>query len=394
MNRLALLISGICACAALAAAGWYFWQSDSREDERYQKGLTEVVVANLSGASLRVFQAGPRLSSAKELPGPSPDGLWLPPANYFLACEQAGATTYVPIPLTGYRSGPDKEGSFLVTVRPTPKELPPWPGDGRPGFAYIPSGNLLLGDRHNPSEQHYVWLTGYFIATCEATNRDFREFVDAPDGYADEANWTTEGLRWRAATPSEASALLPPSDADFRRFGQPDQPVTMVTWFEANALCRWLSRRFADRKWQFALPSDAEWEKAARGPDNLDYGMSMSISDAEAGLYNWRKNPDAPITVFGCGPAAGVTGANRYGLYHMTGNVAEWTQSINRPFSREHPYADDDRNHDEAEGLRTVRGGSWYSAAISYMYIPYRDSFQPEHRTRDIGFRIVARILP
>ncbi|MEO8167269.1 MAG: SUMF1/EgtB/PvdO family nonheme iron enzyme, partial [bacterium] len=85
---------------------------------------------------------------------------------------------------------------------------------------------------------------------------------------------------------------------------------------------------------------------------------------------------------------------NRFGLYHMTGNVVEWTQSTDRPFNRDHPYVDDERNHDNATGLRTARGGSWYSAATSYMYIPYRDSFQPEHSTQDIGFRVAVRALP
>jgi formylglycine-generating enzyme required for sulfatase activity len=394
MKRSLLILTGLGALVVIAAALWHYVRSDSDEDQRYNDGLTEVIASNLSGASVTLYKAGSRLSDTVRLSDRLTHGLWLGPGNYFLRSDDAGKISYVPIPLTGYRCGPDKEGSFLVTLRPLPASVPPWPSANADEFAYIPSGNMLMGDRHNPSERHYVWLTGYFVERFEVTNREYREFLDAKDGYADDANWTKEGVKWKEATASEASALLVASSAEFRRFGQPDQPVTMVTWYEANAFCRWLTRRFELRKWQFALPSDAEWEKAARGPDNFDYALSMSISDAEAPLYNWRKNPEAPVPVFGTGASAGMTRQNRYGIYHMTGNVAEWTQSINRPFSREHPYLDDDRNHDDAEGLRTVRGGSWYSAAISYMYIPYRDSFQPEHRTQDIGFRVVARILP
>jgi hypothetical protein len=55
---------------------------------------------------------------------------------------------------------------------------------------------------------------------------------------------------------------------------------------------------------------------------------------------------------------------------------------------------DDDRNHDDTAGLRVARGGSWYSASIAILYIPYRDAFQPEHSTQDIGFRIAAKLLP
>lgn len=147
------------------------------------------------------------------------------------------------------------------------------------------------------------------------------------------------------------------------------------------------------RRW-YSLPTEAEWEKAARGPDGLDYALSAGISDAEAGLYNWRKNPEAPVPLYGIGETAARFAPNRYGLYHMTGKVAEWTQSWHRPHNRVQPYADDERNHDDGSGARSVRGGSWYSAAISYLSIAYRDTFQPEHCSHEIGFRLVVRLLP
>jgi formylglycine-generating enzyme required for sulfatase activity len=111
-------------------------------------------------------------------------------------------------------------------------------------------------------------------------------------------------------------------------------------------------------------------------------------------LYNWKKNPDAPITVVGIQETYLKYRPNRFGLYHLSGNVVEWTLSINRAYNREHPYVDDERNHDDAIGLRVGRGGSWYSASIALLYIPYRDAFQPEHSSQDIGFRIVAKPLP
>jgi formylglycine-generating enzyme required for sulfatase activity len=142
------------------------------------------------------------------------------------------------------------------------------------------------------------------------------------------------------------------------------------------------------------LPAEAEWEKAARGPDDFDYGLGQFISDRESNLYNWKKNPDALVTVIGVRESTAGFRPNRYGLYHLSGNVAEWTQSINRPFNRERPYADDERNRDDASGQRVVRGGSWYSATIALLYIPYRDTFQPEISHHDLGFRIVVRPLP
>jgi len=72
--------------------------------------------------------------------------------------------------------------------------------------------------------------------------------------------------------------------------------------------------------------------------------------------------------------------------------VAEWTRSILRPYDRDNPYQADDRNRDDASGRRTVRGGSWYSATIAPLCLPYRDAFQPEHCNNDLGFRLIARL--
>ncbi len=400
MKRYLLAGSAIFFLAIVSVGYWLFSQDDRNEQLRYEQGETELVIANLANSTLTLYKAGKNLYDTSRIPEFSGKSIWLKPGNYFLRSDDGSRTTFMPVPLTGYRCGPDKDGSFLVTIRPMPayglaeKAFPPRLVNSLAEFVYIPSGNFLLGDRQNPREPHYIWLTGYFVAPFEVTNAEFREFLNASDGYNDAAHWTEQGRHWKSAIKSHVTALLRPTDTDYTRFGQPDQPVALVTWFEANAFCRWMSGKYADRKWQFSLPTDAEWEKAARGPDNFDYALSMFISDAEVKFYNWKKNPDAPVPVFGIEATRAVYQPNRYGLYHMTGNVVEWTQSTDRPFNREHPYVDDDRNHDNATGLRTARGGSWYSAAISYMYIPYRDSFQPEHSTQDIGFRVVAKALP
>ena len=85
---------------------------------------------------------------------------------------------------------------------------------------------------------------------------------------------------------------------------------------------------------------------------------------------------------------------NRYGLYHMSGNVAEWTASLDQGYNRDSPYQDDNRNREAVVGRRVVRGGSWYSASIAILYLPYRETFQPEVNAPYLGFRVVARPLP
>jgi formylglycine-generating enzyme required for sulfatase activity len=386
-----ILTLGILVIGAIAA--WWF-MGDDNDEARYERAETELVISNLAHATLTLYNVGKNLGDTSRLAVVGQEQRWLRAGNYFLQCGYDGAVTFQPIPLTGYRCGPDKDGSFLVTIRPMPREFPPKVSNDSPDFMYIPSGNCLIGDRQNPREPHYVWLTGYFIAPFETTNGEYRQFMDARDGYGDDANWTGQGRKWKSVHQSRTTALLQPKDKEYKRFGQPDQPVTWVNWFEANAYCKWLTRKHHGRKWLFTLPSDAEWEKAARGPDNFDFALTMNLSDGEVHLYNWRKNPWEDTTVVGIHESVKRFKPNRFGLYHMTGNVAEWTQSMYKPYNRDHPYQDDGRNHDNADGRRTVRGGSWYSAAISYMCIPYRDAFQSEHSTHDVGFRVVAKALP
>ena len=162
----------------------------------------------------------------------------------------------------------------------------------------------------------------------------------------------------------------------------------LVTWYEANAYCRWLTRRLGGGRWLFRMPTEAEWEKAARGPDGFDYGLGMELSEPQSPLYNWKKNPGAEVTLVG----PGETGfrPNRYGISHASGNAREWTQSVFRRYGADHPYRDDDRNADDTPGMRVTRGGSWYSASSVRLRLAYREEFQPELSSDDLGFRIAA----
>lgn len=364
-----------------------------REQLRYEREETELIITNLAAASVALFKAGKSLKEAAAMP-PVGERVWLPRGNYFLRVEQSGRASFYTIPIKSYRGGPDEDGAFIITIRPPP-DAPPRLLPNLPEFAFIPSGHFLFGDNLRVQEPHYVWLGGFFLSPFEVTNMEFREFLSDPHGYADDANWTEAGRLWKTAHPSQATALLEPADADFKRFGQPDQPVVGINWFEAAAFCRWLTRKIGQGRWIFALPTEAEWEKAARGPDNFDYSLSTNVSDDEARLYNWRKNPGAEVTVVGLQETLTSYQPNRYGLYHMTGNVAEWTASIYRAYNRNNPYVDDDnRNRDETHGERVLRGGSWYTASIAVLYIPYRENFRPEVQAPYLGFRLVARPMP
>jgi formylglycine-generating enzyme required for sulfatase activity len=388
----------IAAIAVLAVIGGaaltrYYWR-ERAEQRHFERQETEVRIADLAGARLSLFAAGKDLAGATPHSEPVGERFWLPPGKFYLKAEQSGRELFYPIPLLGYRRGPDADGAYIVTIRNLPPSAPPRPPSSQPDYAYIPSGNFLFGDRLNPREPHYIWLPAFFISPFEVTNAEFREFLNAPDGYAVKDHWTEAGSDWKAANSSKASAKLEPGDAEYERFGQPDQPVTGVTWYEAHAFCRWLNQRFGVGRWLYGLPSEAEWEKAARGPDDFDYGLSQSLSDEAVTLYNWKKNPDARVTVVGIRDSQSRYRANRYGLYHLSGNVVEWTASLNRPFNRDHPYIDAERNRDDLSGQRIARGGSWYSASTAPLYLAYRDAFSPEISHHDLGFRLVVRPLP
>jgi formylglycine-generating enzyme required for sulfatase activity len=392
-----LYIAGVAAIIIIIAIGslLYFRADERNERLHYEREETELIIANLPLADLTIYKAGTSLQDALALAPIDRERIWLSPGNYFLKVDLSARTFFYPLPMVSYRGGPDKEGTLTVTIRSPQADYPHGLLPDLPDFAFIPSGHFLFGDHMRVQEPHYVWLGGFFISPFEVTNAEFRKFMIDSRGYANDANWTEAGRKWKASNPSRVTAQLKPTDGEFERFGQPDQPVVQVNWFEANAYCHWLTKTIGGGKWIFGLPTEAEWEKAARGPDNFDYALGMNISDNEARLYNWKKNPGAEVTVVGFQETKSKYQPNRYGLYHMTGNVAEWTRSVYRTYSRQHPYVDDDdRNHDEMPGERVLRGGSWYTASIAVLYIPYRENFQPEIQTPYLGVRVVARPVP
>ena len=392
-----LYVAGVAAIIiVIAVVSLHYFRSGERNERlHYEREETELIIANLPLADFTIYKAGTSLQDAVALSPIDRDSIWLAPGNYFLKADLGARTFFYPLPMVSYRAGPDKEGTFTVTIRSPQADYPHGLLPDSPDFAFIPSGHFLFGDHLRVQEPHYVWLGGFFISPFEVTNAEFREFMIDSRGYANAANWTEDGRNWKASNPSHVTAQLKSTDAEFERFGQPDQPVVQVNWFEANAYCHWLTKTVGAGRWIFALPTEAEWEKAARGPDNFNYGLGMNISDNEARLYNWKKNPGAEVTVVGFQETKSKYRPNRYGLYHMTGNVAEWTQSVYRSYSRQHPYVDDDdRNHDEMPGERVLRGGSWYTASIAVLYIPYRENFQPEVQTPYLGVRVAARPVP
>jgi formylglycine-generating enzyme required for sulfatase activity len=377
------------AVGGLAVAGGRWRAARAHLD----RGERRLVVFDTVGAQVRLFRAGDSLDHAQPIPLTG-DEAWLPEGNYFVEGRHGGARWLYPLPLRDLGEGPTEDGSFPVAIRSVSFGAPPGLDERVSRYAFVPGGHFALGDAKNPGESHFVFVTEFFAGIFEVTNREFRQFLDDARGYEDASNWTEAGWSWKSGGTSQATARLGPSHPDHGRFGRDELPVVRVTWHEAAAYCRWLTRRLGGGKWLFRLPTEAEWEKAARGPDGFDYGLGMRLSEPEAGLYNWKKNPGAEVTLAGFSETLSRYRPNRFGIYHASGNAGEWTQTVSRPFNQRRPYADDDRNLDSTAGFRVTRGGSWYSATTSRLHLAYREEFQPELSSNDLGFRIVALPLP
>ena len=185
-------------------------------------------------------------------------------------------------------------------------------------------------------------MPAYWIGKTEVTNAQFRPFVEG-DGYTNRAYWDDTGWQWRMA-----QGQTQPGCWDDPNFNSAKQPVACVSWYEAMAYARWLS---AKTGLNFNLPTEAEWEHAARGADGRIYPWGDTW---ELGRANTSEAELGRTTPVGRYPS----GASPYGALDMAGNLWEWTRSIYIPY----PYNALDGREDlrDPAGKRfTLRGGSW-----------------------------------
>ena len=249
-----------------------------------------------------------------------------------------------------------------------------------PAFVHVPAGPFLMGsstvdtmafDGEKP--QHTLTLPDYWIGKTEVTNAQFRPFVEG-DGYMNRAYWTEVGWQWR-----EQNGILQPAYWGDSRLNGDNQPVVGVSWFEAVAYCRWLS---AQTGHEFRLPSEAEWEKAARGPDGRiwPWGSVWDAAKLHSGQATGR------TTAVGQYPA----GASPYGAQDMAGNVSEWTAT---EWGKSYPYRVEDEwslAYLSGETSRMLRGGLWYSTQ-QYTRGAFRFSYHfPSNRLIYFGLRIAT----
>ena len=272
-----------------------------------------------------------------------------------------------------------KEAERMQRLLPAMVEVPAGPflmGSTDQQIATVLSQNATLTWVTNEKPQHTLALPRYWIGKTLVTNAQFRQFVDG-DGYTNQAYWTSVGWQWR-----EAEKVVKPEYWDDAKWNGADYPVVGVSWFEALAYCRWLSQQTG---LAFRLPTEAEWEKAARGPDGRIYPWGNTW---EAGRCNSEESNNKCTTPVGQYP----TGASPYGALDMAGNAWEWCVT---KWRKHYPYQLEDEwqaAYVEADEYRKVRGGSWHSKSASARGA-YRVNLNPCDRDVYRGLRVASHSL-
>ncbi len=227
-----------------------------------------------------------------------------------------------------------------------------------PEMVLIPGGAFLMGSdpqgdalsRSAEQPQHRLSLPDYYLAKTPITNAQYAAFVEGT-GHSPPRHWRGSRPPW----------------------GRGQHPVVSVSWYDAVAYCRWLVQVTGK---PYRLPTEAEWEKGARGTEGHRYPWG---DEWDAARCNSKESGREDTTLVGLYPE----GASPYGLLDMAGNVWEWTSSLYWAY----PYgADDGREDLSTPESRVLRGGSWldlYDSARA----AYRRSYVPAYHGRTHGFR-------
>lgn len=247
-------------------------------------------------------------------------------------------------------------------------------GDPRIGeVASIPAGPFLMGSAR---EQHEVFLREFRIGRFPVTHAEYRRFVDA-GGYRERRWWTEAG--WADICAEQAA----PRFWRDSRFNRPNQPMLGLSWYECVAYCRWLSHETGGL-WR--LPTEAEWEKAARGVEGREFPWGNEFDPERLNGRGPRDRQVCATTPIGAYPG----GVSPFGLYDCVGNVWEWCATR---WMKPYPYdsCEDEWRSDYLEGrnLRALRGGSWYHARETTR-CAYRHRFEPSGWNDRGGFRLVS----
>jgi formylglycine-generating enzyme required for sulfatase activity len=226
-----------------------------------------------------------------------------------------------------------------------------------PKLVRIPEGWFGMGwetGQDNERPVHRVWVDGLYLAACQVTNAEYARFLGA-------------------------TGTQPPPFWDESNFNHPEQPVVAVSWFEAVKYCEWLS---AASGRLYRLPTEAEWERAARGGAEgklFPWGDALPQSLPEYEI-RWKTGPE-PV---------GHHAPNAFGLYDICANVHEWCSDW---YQADYYTNSPERNPAGPSNgeRRASRGGSWRHH-IKVSRCAARSSIPPQFHYADYGFRVACDV--
>ena len=274
----------------------------------------------------------------------------------------------------GVTKPPDDSGGTTTPPVSNPNE----------GMVLIPAGEFRMGsnDAETRSDEkdeipiHSVYIDAFYMDKYEVTNAEYREFVLANPG------WQKSRINGQFHN----GDYLKHWNGNDYPIGKANHPVTYVSWYSAMAYAKWKGKR---------LPTEAEWEKAARGGlSGLKYPWGNTIDSTKA---NYNRH-------IGDTTAVGKYTANGYGLYDMAGNVGEYCLDEYNPgfyalSPSQNPLSGANSvkwvldNYIGINSFRVLRGGSWLSTA-RYMRVAGRSPTTPSFARSYNGFRCVRAVSP
>ena len=215
----------------------------------------------------------------------------------------------------------------------------------------IPEGKFIYGfglDKKEEAIKHDYLIDLYLV-----TNDQYLDFILA-DGYRNQTFWTEEGWNWKTE-----DEVYTPEMWNGVDWTVPDHPVVGVSYYEAEAYAKWVGKR---------LPTEHEWEKAARGTDGRRFPWGDEFDKKKCNNVESRNQATSPVSKY-------PQGVSPYGCFDMAGNVWEWCAS----WYCENPSA------------RVVRGGCWFDEQ-KFLRTSYRNYLNPAFRNATVGFRLVQDV--
>lgn len=250
----------------------------------------------------------------------------------------------------------------------------------------VRGGTFLMGDTccySNRRPQRMITINDFSIGKYEITVAQFSHFVTATAYITDAekgegstilkgGEWSTiDSVNWRHDTKGDINTRI-------------NNPVIHVSWNDAVEYCKWLSSITGRH---YRLPTEAEWEYAARGGQyglNDDDKTIFSGSNDIENVAWYLDNTDPEEGV----KEVGTKQPNQLGIYDMTGNVWEWCSDW---YDKEYTPCDTINPQGPAQGARRVnRGGSWYTPPVPQSHTTHRSSLKPEKQGNLLGFRVVC----